>query len=201
MNDGERTVENKKIIGNFAASTFQLRKAGMLARKRVRIEVNCIIMGRGNLILIKRGHFIILIAAILICACGRLFGVLDLGDGFYVLEGDGPEDRIIVYNDQDKMAASIASGKTMVPSYDYWRSDSIECPYVRDVKYNSRWVLATVEHKDTLTYWILDKEKSLQECVAGPLTKKEYHRLLHYSEIDEDSGFHIIRTHIVGTIR
>ena len=33
MNDGEKTVENKKIIGNFAASTFQLRKAGALARK------------------------------------------------------------------------------------------------------------------------------------------------------------------------
>ena len=39
MNDGEKTVENKKIIGNFAASTFQLRKAGVLARKRVKIEV------------------------------------------------------------------------------------------------------------------------------------------------------------------
>ena len=171
----------------------------MLARKRVKTEVNCIIMGKENLI--KRVSIIILIAAILICACGRIFGVLDLGDGFYVLEGDGPEDRIIVYNDQDKMAANIASGEIMIPSYDYWRSDSMDSPYVRDVKYNSRWVLATVMHRDTLTYWILDKEKPLQECVAGPLTKKEYHRLLHYSEIDEDSGFHIIRTHIVGTIR
>lgn len=37
--NGEKTVENKKIIGNFAASTFQLRKAGALARKRVKIEV------------------------------------------------------------------------------------------------------------------------------------------------------------------
>lgn len=201
MNDGERTVENKKIIGNFAASTFQLRKAGALARKRVKTEVNCIIMGRGNLILIKRGHFIILIAAILICACGRLFGVLDLGDGFYVLEGDSPKDRIIVYNDQDEFAGNIASGKTMIPSYDYWRSDSIECPYVRDVKYNSRWVLATVMHKDTLTYWILDKEKPLQECVAGPLTKQEYCHMLHDSGIGENRGWHRIRTCIVGTIR
>lgn len=37
--NGERTVEDKKIIGNFAASTFQLRKAGALARKRVKTEV------------------------------------------------------------------------------------------------------------------------------------------------------------------
>ena len=39
MNDGEKTVENKKIIGNFAASTFKIRKAGVLARKRVKTEV------------------------------------------------------------------------------------------------------------------------------------------------------------------
>ena len=151
-------------------------------------------MGRENLILIKRLHFIILLVSILICACGRLFGILDLGDGVYVLEGDSPEDRIIVYNDQDKFAANIASGKTMIPSYNYWRSDSIENPYVRDVKYNSRWVLATVLHKDTLTYWILDKEKSLQECVAGPLTKKEYHYILQNSGIDENRGWHRIQS-------
>ena len=156
------------------------------------MDLKCIIMGKENLI--KRVSIIILIAAILICACGRIFGVLDLGDGFYVLEGDGPEDRIIVYNDQDKMAASIASGKTMVPSYDYWRSDSIECPYVRDVKYNSRWILATVEHKDTLTYWILDKEKSLQESVTGPLTKIEYYHMLHNWGIDENRGFNKIQS-------
>ena len=151
-------------------------------------------MGKENLILIKRVPIIILIAAILLCACGRIFGVLDLGDGFYVLEGDCPEDRIIVYNDQDKMAASIASGKVMIPSYEYWSSDSIDRPYVRDVKYNSHWILATTLHKDTLTFWILDKKKSLHECVVGPLTKKEYLCVLHDSEIDENIGFHIIQS-------
>ena len=151
-------------------------------------------MGKGNLIIIKRIHFIILIAAILISACGWLFGVLDLGDGFYVFEGECPEDRIIIYNNQDKMAANIASGEIMIPSYDYWRSDSMDSPYVRDVTYNSRWVLATVLHKDTLTYWILDKEKPLQECVAGPLTKKEYYHVLHDSGIGENSGWHKIQS-------
>lgn len=34
MNDGERTVENKKIIGNFAASTFQLRKVWGVGEKK-----------------------------------------------------------------------------------------------------------------------------------------------------------------------
>lgn len=160
----------------------------------IAMDLKCIIMDRENLILIKRGHFIILIAAILICACGRLFGVLDLGDGFYVLEGDTPEDRIIVYNNQAKMSANIASGKTMIPSYDYWRSDSMDSPYVCDVKYNSRWVLATVLHKDTLTYWILDKKRSLKECVSGPLTKKEYYHMLHNSEVDVNSGFHKIQS-------
>lgn len=33
MNDGEKAIENKKIIGNFAASTFQLRKAGRWQEK------------------------------------------------------------------------------------------------------------------------------------------------------------------------
>ena len=158
------------------------------------MDLKCIIMGKGNLILIKRVHIIIFIVAILICACGRVFGVLDLGDGFYVLEGDAPEDRIIVYNNQDKIAANIASGKTIIPSYDYWRLDSIESPYVRDVKYNSRWVLATVEHKDTMTYWILDKEKFLQESVTGPLTKIEYYHMLHNLGIDENRGFNIIKS-------
>ena len=151
-------------------------------------------MGKGYSNPIKNHHLIIPIVAILLYACGRLFGVMDLDGGFYVLDGDSPEDRIIVYNDQDKIASNIASGKTMIPSYDYWRSDSTESPYVRDVKYNSRWILATVMHKDTLTYWILDKKKSLQECVVGPLTKKEYHRMLHDSGLDESRGFHSIQS-------
>ena len=158
------------------------------------MDLKCIIMCKGNLIIIKRIHFIILIAAILICACGWLFGVLDLGDGFYVLEGDASKDRIIIYNNQDKRAANIASGEIMIPSYDYWRSDSMDCSYVRDVTYNSRWILATVLHKDTLTYWILDKEKPLQECVVGPLTKKEYYYMLHNSGIAEHRGWHRIQS-------
>ena len=48
MKDGKKTVENKKIIGNFATSTFQLHKVWGVGVKRVRIEVNCIIMGKGN---------------------------------------------------------------------------------------------------------------------------------------------------------
>ena len=158
------------------------------------MDLKCITMGRDNLIMIKRLYVIIFITSILICACGRFFGIRDLGDGFYVLEGDSPKDRIIVYNDQDEFAGNIASGKTMIPSYDYWRSDSIDSPYVRDVKYNSRWVLATVLHKDTLTYWILDKEKSLQECVVGPLTQKEYQFILHDFGIDENRGWQRIQS-------
>ena len=92
------------------------------------------------------------------------------------------------------MAANIASGEIMIPSYDYWRSDSMDSPYVRDVMYDSRWILATVLHKDTLTYWILDKEKPLQECVAGPLTKQEYCHMLHNWGIDENRGFNKIQS-------
>ncbi len=144
------------------------------------MALKLIIMVRENLM--NRITFFII--AIIMYSCGPMFGTYNLGDGFYLMLGDKDSDRIIVYNDHYKHASDVVSGKNIIPSYEYWISDILDHPYVQNIKYNSRWIIATTSHKDTIYYWALDKTLPVSRCVTGPLSKSEYMQFLHDSDIE-----------------
>ena len=90
-------------------------------------------------------------------SCGQLLGDNDLGDNFSLLEGDRPEDRVIVYC-SGRSWGVCTSGTLIVPVYSRHMDKSGRyAEYVESVKSNDDFIIArTIQLKDKAeNYWIV----------------------------------------------
>lgn len=132
-------------------------------------------------------------------SCGRICGVYDLGKNYFVFDGDRKEDRIIIYNDDNKSPCEIVSGSNIIPPYGMWANGQAVQPYVTSVKYNSRWIIATTTYNDTISYWIIDKNirfspsdsKSIRN-LFGPLDSLSFNKFLKIHTINISHHFKIV---------
>lgn len=83
----------------------------------------------------------------------------NLGDNFFLLEGDKKEDRVIVYC-TGKDEKECHSGIPVIPTYDKQFKNDAYAEYVELVKANRDWIIArTISVENNYNnYWILSKD-------------------------------------------
>lgn len=130
----------------------------------------------------------------------------NLGNNFYLLEGDRKEDRVIVFC-SNKNGIGCDGGLYVVPSYkNHFDSKGNYSEYVLSAKSDKNWIIVETEmvNEKTERYWLvnkhfyMDKNKCdqidcnslIQEHVLGPFTHvellshlKEYKIMINQSDI------------------
>ena len=125
---------------------------------------------------------VLLFGVCLVSACNSS----NLGGGIYLLEGDRIEDRIVV-RCRGKSFNDCVTGDYLIPRsyHDQFDSNGHYSQYVKEVKSNSAYIIATTILVKTREkrYWIILKTNKPQE-VIGPLDKTTFNVELKKNKIN-----------------
>jgi hypothetical protein len=154
--------------------------------------------------MVKNGlAFSIIVASLIFSSCGgTMWGDNDLGDNFSLFEGDGIEDRVIVYC-SGRSGGSCMAGTPIVPVYSrQMDTGGHYAEYVETAKSNNSFIIAkTFQIKNkTTNYWIISKDFKITNCdkincdsiiqshVIGPLSKIEFKKQIFQRKINLGFG-------------
>ena len=117
------------------------------------------------------------------CVC-ELFGSHELGNNIVLLEGDRPEDRIIVYC-TGRSGGCCSGGVSIIPTYENHIKQDMYNEYVEGAKSNNKWIIARSYRilEKSHKFWIINKNFNIDS--------------LDCNKIDCDS---VIQSHVIGPL-